>query len=275
MKDLLSCPTTMTQNSHLSENENESLDNLLLRLAAEHKRPFTGWDYTYLNDRMKEKQDDLPWNYENTVKELLEECTGLLDIGTGGGDFLASLSPLPKDTCATENRAPNIDAARRRLKPLGVTVTAVTEYDVRLPLDDCRFDLIINRHEPYLSYEVHRLLKSDGLFVTQQVGDRDNMELNQLLNAPELLGHREWNLEHACNELENVGFSILLKDEAFMETKFYDVGAIVYYLKAAPWQIEDFSIEKYSEQLINLHHLIQKEGCLSVKSHRFFIVAKR
>ncbi|KAF0360616.1 sam-dependent methyltransferase [Gigaspora margarita] len=275
MNELLSCPTTMIRDSHLSENENEHTDKLLLRLATEFRRPFTGWDYSYLKGRVEEKQAELPWNYENTVRELLTSCTGLLEIGTGGGEFLASLSPLPENTCATENRAPNIDTARQRLKPLGVTVTAVTDYDVRLPLNDCRFDLIINRHEHYISHEVYRLLKTDGMFVTQQVGENDNMELNQLLNAPEYLGRREWNLEHACNELENIGFDILAKEEAFIETKFYDVGAIVYYLKVAPWQIEDFSIEKYSEQLINLHHLIQKEGYISVRSHRFFIVAKR
>ncbi|CAG8820939.1 7342_t:CDS:2, partial [Dentiscutata erythropus] len=249
--------------SHLSENENEHPDKLLLRLATEFKRPFTGWDYSYFKGRMEEKQAELPWNYESAVKELLPKCTGLLEINTGEGDFLASLSPLPENTCATENRLPNIDAARQRLKPLGVTVTAVTDHDVRLPLNDCRFDLIINRHESYIPHEIYRLLKPDGIFVTQQVGEKDSMELNQLLNAPEYLGHREWNLEHACIELENNGFEILVKNEAFIETRFYDVGAIVYYLKAAPWQIKDFSIEKYSEQLINLNHLIQNKGYFS------------
>ncbi|CAI2194146.1 12033_t:CDS:2 [Funneliformis geosporum] len=270
MNDFLAYPTSMTVNS-LPEEEH----NLLLRhLVAEFNKPFTGWDFSYLKGRMEEKLNLLPWNYEATVKALLPNSRGLLDMGTGGGEFLASLSPLPPDTCATEGWAPNIDIARQRLRHLGVTVTAITDNDVRLPLNDARFDLIINRHEPYIAYEVHRLLKLGGLFVTQQVGENDNIELNKLLGAPEL-GYREWHMEQACSELRNVGFTILEKQEAFIETKFYDVGAIVYYLKAIPWQVEDFSVEKYSEQLVNLHHKIQKEGFLSVQSHRFFIMARK
>jgi hypothetical protein len=46
-------------------------------------------------------------------------------------------------------------------------------------------------------------------------------------------------------------------------------------LKAIPWQVEDFTVEKYSKQLVNLHHKIQEEGFLSVQSHRFFIMAQK
>src|SRR4051812_43203619 len=135
--------------------------------------------------------------------------------------------------------------------------------------------MIINRHEPYITYEIYRLLKQNGIFVTEQVGAKDNIELNKLLGAPEHSGYREWHLEQACSELIKAGFTILEKQEAFIETKFHDVGAVVYYLKAIPWQIEDFSVEKYSEDLINLHHKIKNEGPLSVLSHRFFIIAKK
>jgi hypothetical protein len=82
-------------------------------------------------------------------------------------------------------------------------------------------------------------------------------------------------MEQACSELQSAGFTILEKQEAFIETKFYDVGAIVYYLKAIPWQVEDFTVEKYSKQLVDLHHKIQQDGFLSVQSHRFFIMARK
>ncbi|CAJ0754897.1 18240_t:CDS:10 [Entrophospora sp. SA101] len=267
--DISTIATTKTKMDLISQHDDEesSNENLILHLTTEFKKPFTGWDFSYLKGRMEENSGSLGWNYENTVRSLLPHHKGLLDMGTGSGEFLASLSPLPPDTCATEGWAPNIDIARKRLKPLGVTVTAITDYDVRLPINDARFDLIINRHEPYIIYEVHRLLKQNGIFVTQQVGERDNIEINKLLGAPEHLGYREWHLEQACSEMVKAGFTILEKQEAFIETKFYDVGAIVYYLRAIPWQIEDFSVEKYSEQLINLHHKIQNEGLFILQNH--------
>lgn len=39
-----------------------------------------------------------------------------------------------------------------------------------LPYEDESMDIIINRHESYDIYEVYRVLKKGGIFITQQVG---------------------------------------------------------------------------------------------------------
>jgi len=57
----------------------------------------------------------LSWNYRNEVKFRIYGISSLLDMGTGGGEFLSSLSPLPANTCATEGYEPNIPVARNRL----------------------------------------------------------------------------------------------------------------------------------------------------------------
>ena len=41
---------------------------------------------------------------------------------------------------------------------------------------------------------------------------------------------------------------------------FYDIGAVVYYLKVIERQIADFSIEKYRQRLFKLHQQIEKGG---------------
>ena len=53
------------------------------------------------------------------------------------------------------------------------------------------------------------------------------------------------------------------------------MGAIVYQLKAIPWQIPDFSVEGYFERLKAVHGQIQQEGYVDVLEHRFFIIAKK
>ena len=58
-------------------------------------------------------------------------------------------------------------------------------------------------------------------------------------------------------------------------TRFYDVGAIVYYLKAIPWQIPDFSVERYFERFLEVHTMIQQRGFVDVRYHRFFIVGEK
>src|ERR1051325_259171 len=109
----------------ISDDEQHNYPDLLRHLTSEFNRPSTGWNFSYLKGRMEEKLTSLPWDYEATVRTELLNAKGLLDMGTGSGEFLASLSPLPPDTCATEGWAPNIAIARQRLAPLGVTVTGI------------------------------------------------------------------------------------------------------------------------------------------------------
>src|SRR6187549_330120 len=91
---------------------------LLAWLREEAARPVEGWDFSYLAGRMRE---DAPhWDYRQVVTAALGESGALLDLGTGGGEFLSSLRPLPALTCATEGYAPNLPVARRRLAPLGI-----------------------------------------------------------------------------------------------------------------------------------------------------------
>jgi hypothetical protein len=67
---------------------------------------------------------------------------------------------------------------------------------------------------------------------------------------------------------------IFKQKEHFFITRFYDTGAIVYYLKAIPWEVPDFSIDKYFDKLVAIHHLIQREGYIDVPFHMFFITAR-
>ena len=75
--------------------------------------------------------------------------------------------------------------------------------------------------------------------------------------------------------MREVGWHIVEQKEHFFITRFYDTGAIVYYLKAIPWEVPDFSIDKYFDKLVAIHHLIQREGYLDVPFHMFFIRAHK
>jgi hypothetical protein len=60
-----------------------------------------------------------------------------------------------------------------------------------------------------------------------------------------------------------------------LRTCFYDIGAIVYYLKAILWHIADFSVEKHFDALFRIHLTIQAQGYIDVASHRLFTVAQK
>ena len=91
-------------------------------LAAAEAYTMEGWDWNALEDRYVEAGP--PWDYRAEVTALLPTAHALLDMGTGGGEFLSSLAPLPPECWATEAYPPNIPVAAARLRPLGVRVVA-------------------------------------------------------------------------------------------------------------------------------------------------------
>lgn len=247
---------------------NKQLFDSLINVANEK---FEGWDFSYLESTGRMQQFPLSWNYRSKVENSMDGLSSLLDMGTGGGEFLSLLSPLPNYTCATEGYEPNITIATERLEPLGVKVFRVDD-DESLPFKDETFELVINRHESYSTQEVKRILKKQGIFITQQVGGLNDKEINELLEVPESQ-YYYWNLETATSELHEAGLKIIEQKEDIVKTRFYDIEAIVFYLKAIPWQVPGFTVEKYYEKLKGIHNTLEKEGFIDFTCHRFFVIA--
>lgn len=251
--------------------------NLKQQIEDAYKESFSGWDFSYITKSKRMVSYPLSWNYESIVRSHIKNCESLLDMGTGGGEFLSSLTPLPKLTYATESYVPNVDVAKKRLNPLGIEVMYVPEnkqppYSDKLPFSDNYFDLIINRHEAYYPNELKRILKKDGVFITQQVGFLTCANLEKDILGKEAR-YGNWNLQSAINELKSSGFKISYKNEELTKIRFSDIGAIVYYLKAIPWVIESFEPLKYIEQLSHIDDLIEENGYYEMLSHRFVIIA--
>jgi SAM-dependent methyltransferase len=234
-----------------------------LMLEAEHQ-PTSGWDFSWLGERMT--TTPLPWDFGALVAQRARNAEGMLDMGTGGGEWLAELRVRPPRTVATEAWEPNVRLARERLAPLGIEVVRVegapdnTEQTgvVRggtLPFDDGSFDLVTNRHESFLASEVARVLRAGGVFMTQQLGDGVFREFNELLGA-EVPQRQAWHLRLAVDQVERAGLSVTQSAESREEVAFADVGALAWYLRMVPWTVPDFSIEIYRERLRELHERV-------------------
>jgi SAM-dependent methyltransferase len=239
---------------------------------AEEAQKWTlkGWDFSDLKDRWVEESPK--WNYRDQVIRHLSQSNSLLDMGTGGGEFLSKLPDLPEKVWATESYPPNQPIARKRLKPLGILLAATIDGE-RLPFTNAEFDLVINRHESYSAKDVARILKPGGRFVTQQVGGLDNQAINDAIAPGTYNKFSNWSLELAVDQIKNAGLEIVSAKEDFPATTFLDIGALIAYLKAIPWQIPNFSLATHSEQLRELHRTIENSGEFKSHSHRFIIEA--
>lgn len=242
----------------------------LVNEAWQHE--FSGWDFSYVARRML--QTSPSWDYRQIVLEKARGANSLLDMDTGGGEFLSSLRPLPPFTVATEGYLPNVPVARARLEPLGVQVID-TWAPVPLPFAANTFDLVINRHGGYRTSELYRVLRPGKSFITQQVGGKNCIRLNQMLQDQVEFEYSSWTLEYAVQELIESGFKVIDQRVDYPPLEFVDIGAVVFYLKVISWQVSGFTIEKYHDKLASIHNLIQETGRFVVAEHRFFIEVQK
>jgi ubiquinone/menaquinone biosynthesis C-methylase UbiE len=135
---------------------------LLQSWGSEEQRPFTGWDFSYLDGRIHQEQ--LPWSYAARAAALLDQSAAALDVGTGGGEQLLGLRDhWPPRLTATEDHPPNLRLATERLEPLGTRVVPVRlADDAPMPFADDEFDLVLDRHSAFNWNEVARVLARAG-----------------------------------------------------------------------------------------------------------------
>ncbi len=256
-------------------------------IAQARAAPFTGWDFAWLDARSS--VTGLPWSYRYEVLRHARLAGSMLDMGTGGGEFLAGLPHRPGRTVATEGWPPNVPVAAARLRPLGIPVlhTAGAPDNMsdeaaaeqagtrpsagRLPFGDGTLDLVINRHESFDAREVGRGLAPGGHFVTQQVDYRSDTELYHLLGLepPEEPG--SW-LPLAVEQLAGAGLTVTVRRAGQTIRLLADVGALVYYLKIVPWIVPEYRLEEF---LPRLRTVARRRDAwpAPVTGHRFLVVA--
>ncbi len=251
------------------------VDALIAKWREEERiAKICGWDFSHIASR-HEECGELPWDYRTEVQKYRKDTHRLLDIDTGGGEVLLSLGHPHKNTSVTEGYAPNAALCREKLSPLGI---AVHEVDAkgRLPFADASFDIVINRHGDFNAQEICRVLKTDGMFVTQQVGaENDRALVSLLLGGETPLPFPEQTLELTVEKFKKAGFTILDAKEAFRPIRFYDVGALVWFARVIEWEFPAFSVEKCLQQLLMAQELVAKNGCIEALTHRFFLAAKK
>lgn len=243
-------------------------------LAEEQAAHIHGWDFSHIQGRYEEGRD-LPWDYGQIVRRYLRPEHHILDMDTGGGEFLLSLGHPHSLTAATEGYPPNAALCRKTLLPLGIDFREA-DGGGPLPFPDGSFNLVLNRHGDFLPAEVFRVLRPGGIFLTQQVGAENDRDLVELLldPAPPLPFPRQY-LSIAQKDLEAAGFTILEAQEAYRPIRFWDVGALVWFARIIEWEFPGFSVETCRDRLLRAQSILEQDGVISGMTHRFFIAAEK
>jgi SAM-dependent methyltransferase len=246
-----------------------TFEELVAEAAA---APVDGWDFSWFEGRATEQRPS--WGYARLLGARLASVESALDIQTGGGEVLNTVPSLPPRMVVTEGWPPSLAVARRLLEPRGVEVVESGETDP-LPFADSSFDLVVSRHPVGVDWPgVARVLRPGGAYLSQQVGSGSMHEVSEAMMGPLEIDHsRDPSL--AAEEAEAAGLAVVDLRAESLRAEFFDIGAVVHFLRKVVWIVPGFTVEEYLPQLRALHDRIQAEGPFVAYTKRFLIEARK
>ena len=218
-----------------------------------------GWDFSWLDGRATEERPS--WGYQRLLGGKLAAATAALDIQTGGGEVLAGAGAenFPPTLVATEGWPPNVAKATALLHPLGAVVVADPE-EPPLPFADGAFDLVTSRHPATVHWsEIARVLAPGGTYFAQHVGSGTNVEISEYFLGPLDPGDGRHH-EVEADQARAAGLEIVQCRNERLRLEFFDVGAMVFFLRKVVWTVPDFTVDRYRARLRELHDQIEQDG---------------
>jgi SAM-dependent methyltransferase len=241
-------------------------------IAEGESVPVEGWDFSWFEGRATEERPS--WGYARLIGERMRTATKALDIQTGGGEVLATIPQAPPKLAATESWPPNVEVARRNLEPLGATVVEAPD-EGPLPFEDDSFDLVVSRHPTITVWtEIARVLEPGGSYLSQQVGAGSMHEVTEAMMGPTPVSDSR-STERAVADAQAAGLTVVDLRQESLRTEFFDIAAVVHYLRKVIWIVPGFTAERYVDQLRSVHEQIQEQGSFVAYSKRFLIEARK
>jgi SAM-dependent methyltransferase len=145
-----------------------------------------------------------------------------------------------------------------------------------LPFRAGTFELVISRHPVTVWWdEIARVLRPGGTYLSQQVGPASVFELVEYFLGPQPPEVRRGrHPEDARAAAERAGLEVVDLRPEQLRTEFFDIGAVIYFLRKVIWMVPGFTVEAYRPRLRELHELLQ-EGPFTATTTRFLIEARK
>lgn len=233
--------------------------------------PIEGWDFSWFEGRATEERPS--WGYAKLLAARMGRAESALDIQTGGGEVLASIPVAPPVLVATESWPPNVELARRALAKFGATVAGVGDA-AELPFPSGHFDLVVSRHPVVTRWdEVHRVLSPGGTYLSQAVGAGSVRELTDFMMGPQPVSPSRSPMVTVA-AAEAAGLEVVGLRQAALRMEFFDIAAVVHFLRKVIWTVPGFTVEAYRDRLAVLHDFIERHGPFVAYSQRFLIEAR-
>jgi len=209
---LPACARKVRENSGMQQSySQQELDSIVLKVS-----PRLGWDFS----RMADWRAPVPWEYSDVVAAHVKSDDDVLDIGTGGGEMFLSFATGIGSGVGIDIDPQMVAVATQNGR--WIQNVSFGRSSHRLENVSEKFDVILNRHAPFALEALPSHLKTNGYFVTQQVGERNMANVKSALGqaappAPisrepfdgsglQLVEFREYDVEYIVKDAESLVF---------------------------------------------------------------------
>ena len=233
-----------------------------------------GWDFS----RVRRRRDPVPWEFVGVVRHYLKADYRVLDVGTGGGERFLQLAPYFGAGVGIDPDPQMIRVARENVPPSLIQKVSFQQmYGEDLAFQDGEFGAVLNKHAPVDVEETVRILASGGVFITQQVGERNTQSICALLGCAsggEYEADQYQRVPALAEAFRARGCAIAATAEYDVPYWFLDVESLVFWLKAVPVP-ENFDMEVHWRQVQRIIvELGSSEGIETNQHYRLLIARK-
>lgn len=231
-----------------------------------------GWDFS----KLRVTETGPRTNYVKIVLSHLNKQKTLLDIGTGGGEKLATHAPRVRYAVAIDNGRNMVETAKRNFHKNRLGNAHMILCDsAKLPLVQASFEVVTDRHAPFKAQEIARVLKNGGVFITQQVSEGDKQNIKRIFRRGQDYGKKPGTKKRRyIRELKHAGLRII-KACTINTTEYYKTMKDIIFLIANTPMIPDFNIEKEQSKLAEIEEKLKTKRGIKTNSERLLIVGTK
>ena len=177
-----------------------------------------GWNFS----KLKCITEGATWDFYEEVVKRCKPSDVLLDIGTGGGENVLKIASAALMMIGIDNSSGMIETAQSNLEKTCVSNVRFCKMESEaLLFPHSFFDIVSSCHAPFVATEVARVIKENGVFLTQQVSEHDKLNLKEAFGRGQCLGEKDGTLKEK--------YVRELRDAGFVDVRVLEYDAIDYY----------------------------------------------
>jgi hypothetical protein len=120
------------------------------------------------------------------------------------------------------------------------------------------------------------VLQPGGRYFAQHVGPATVLELVEYFLGPQPEARKkERHPDVEGAEARAAGLDVLDIRLERPRVEFFDIGAVIYFLRKVVWTVPGFTVDRYRDRLRELHEQIEDEGPFVTHSSRVLIEARK